>query len=38
LLVEFASIVDAVRCAAEIQEGMSDRNTDIAQDSASASE
>jgi adenylate cyclase len=32
LLVEFASIVDAVRCAAEIQEGMSERNTDIAED------
>src|SRR3974377_1765295 len=32
LLVEFASIVDAVGCAAEIQEGMSDRNTDIAED------
>ena len=26
LLAEFASVVDAVRCAAEVQAGMSDRN------------
>jgi class 3 adenylate cyclase len=29
---EFGSIVDAVRCAAEIQPGMNDRNTDIRED------
>src|SRR5712672_2565118 len=28
LLVEFASVVDAVRCAAEVQRGMIDRNAD----------
>jgi TolB-like protein/class 3 adenylate cyclase/tetratricopeptide (TPR) repeat protein len=31
-LVEFASVVDAVRCADEIQRGMGERNTDMPQD------
>ena len=30
LLAEFASVVDAVRCATEIQRGMRERNADIA--------
>ena len=29
VLVEFASVVDAVRCAADIQRGMAERNIDI---------
>src|SRR5579864_5505353 len=29
VLVEFASVVDAVRCAVEIQHGMVERNTDV---------
>jgi len=32
LLAEFASVVDAVRCAVEIQRGMMDRNTDTLED------
>jgi TolB-like protein/class 3 adenylate cyclase len=33
LLVEFASVVDAVRCAVEVQQGMPGRNTDVGADS-----
>src|SRR6266576_3440211 len=32
MLVEFRSVVNAVRCAAEIQRGMRDRNADLPQD------
>jgi len=32
LLVEFASVVDAVRAAVEIQRGMDERNADVAED------
>src|SRR6266850_1098557 len=32
VLVEFSSVVDAVRCAAEIQRGMVDRDTELAGD------
>jgi class 3 adenylate cyclase len=32
LLVEFASVVDAVRCAVDVQRGMAERNTDIGPD------
>jgi len=32
MLVEFASVVDAVRCAVEVQRGMSDRNTRVSVD------
>jgi adenylate cyclase len=32
LLVEFASVVDAVRCAAEVQRGMIDREPDLPDD------
>jgi TolB-like protein/class 3 adenylate cyclase/Tfp pilus assembly protein PilF len=30
-LVEFASVVDAVRCAVDVQRGMAERNTDVPQ-------
>jgi adenylate cyclase len=33
LLVEFASVVDAVRCAAEVQQGMPERNAGVPPDS-----
>src|SRR5215470_17355530 len=32
LLAEFASVVDAVRCAAEIQSAMADRDLDLAEE------
>src|SRR5947208_6076342 len=32
LLVEFSSVVEAVRCAAELQRGMADRNSEIPED------
>src|SRR5712675_1186040 len=32
VLVEFASVVDAVRCAAEVQRGMAERNDAVPQD------
>src|SRR6266446_9182085 len=32
MLAEFASVVDAVRCAAEIQRGMVDREPDVPDD------
>jgi class 3 adenylate cyclase len=32
MIVEFSSVVDAVRCAAEIQRGMIERNADIPED------
>ena len=31
-LVEFASVVDAVRCAVEVQRGIAEQNTDVPQD------
>jgi len=32
MLVEFPSVVDALRCAVEVQRGMAERNADVAQD------
>jgi adenylate cyclase len=32
LLLEFASVVDAVRCAVEVQREMAERNTDVPPD------
>jgi adenylate cyclase len=32
MLVEFASVVDAVRCAVEVQQAMAERNTDVGAD------
>src|SRR5439155_8098339 len=32
LLIEFASVVDAVRCAVEVQRGMAERNADVPPD------
>ena len=32
LLAEFSSVVDAVRCAVEVQRGMAQRNTDVPQE------
>jgi adenylate cyclase len=32
ILVEFVSVVDAVRCAVDIQRGMAERNTDVSAD------
>ena len=32
MLIEFASVVDAARCAVEIQRGMAERNADVSQD------
>jgi TolB-like protein/Flp pilus assembly protein TadD len=32
MLVEFVSVVDAVRCAVDIQRGMAERNVDVPQD------
>ena len=34
MLVEFASVVDAVRCAVELQRGMSERNVGVDIDKA----
>src|SRR5712692_3575018 len=32
MLVEFASVVDAVRCAVEVQQGMAERNASVQAD------
>ena len=32
MLIEFASVVDAVRCAVEVQRGMAERNAGVPQD------
>ena len=37
MLVEFASAVDAARCAVEVQRGMADENTEIPRPSGSSS-
>ena len=36
LLVEFASVVDAVRCAVAVQQAMSERNTGVARRAVSS--
>jgi adenylate cyclase len=36
MLVEFASVVDALRCAVEVQRGMVERNSGVASSSGSA--
>ena len=37
LLIEFGSVVDAVRCAVEVQREMADRNVDVPPSAASNS-
>jgi adenylate cyclase len=32
ILIEFPSVVDAIRCAIEVQQGMVERNADVPQD------
>jgi len=37
MLAEFGSVVDAVRCALDIQRGMADRNAEVSHDNVSSS-